>query len=619
MRIKQKLINFSLLICTTITPIFSLASCSTISQYCIPILTNSNPLENGFKHSGDDFELIDPYLSFARDKDNNNPLDKELIDIYNYLSSKYIYTSGFDNSFKLGINKFYSYNGYSTFDINWSNGFENLPYRIDTKTYYDKQWLDTSDKNLGYLDLSHKINSYQNLINYTTSNAINSVSFNFLTLINYLNNFINKIINQTDIDKVDELLNNVFTHSYSKFDHGTKDGTQNYDFFQFCYNNANLISTGNSKYKFGPYSVEWRQEYSGIDIGLSNNNNTPFIKLDTQDLRKDSDHPFDINNEKNKSLPYILPTNTSFTGTYTYDNENRKYVWNKAITMSPYCIYSYDTDDKKHEQDPTGVVGIANIPTLIHLSSVSSNYYNPTIKSSSININEWLTPKDQIDNINRQISKNKTWNNITKHVEIDKPKIDTVSFDQKFIERNATNTKYTYDGWTNDDFDENKIDPTIIYWYQEGLIQPGDFIALAQYSLMDISFKYYDTNNNEVNFLTKMPYFNGFNAVVPAYFVFNPDYYSPIDEIKENDNHMILNFNQDSQMYEDWSNIIKTLMQLKIPQIDNTVYDSSFDAFDKDPYMIFRWMFGGYVYENNNFVFNNSQEISSQEIYINGK
>lgn len=622
MKIRQKLINFSLLTCTTITPIISLTSCSTISQYCVPILTNLNPFENGFNNSNDNFELIDPYLTYARDK-NDNPLDKELTNIFSYLPTKYIYTSAFDNSFKLGINKFYSYNGYSSFDVNWSNNQKDLPYQIDTKTYYDKQWLATSDKNSSYLNSSHKINSYQNLINYACSNAINSVSFNFLTLLNYMNNFTNKIIDQTDTNKVNELLDNVFTHSYSNFNHGKKEGTQdewtqNYDFYQFCYNNANLISSGDSQYKFGPYSLDWTQEYSGVDKGLNLENNTPFIKLQSFDLRNDLTHPFDINNEKNKSLQYILPINTAFTGTYTYDNVNKKYIWNKATSMSPYCIYTYDANDKKHEQDPTGIIGIANIPTLIHLSSVSSNYYNPTIKSNSINPNEWLISNDKIDNINKQIFKNKVWNNITKHVKIDKPQIDSVSFKQKFIERGISDN-INYDDWKSNEFDQKNIDPTIKYWCDNKLIQPGDFIALAQYSLMDISFKYFDTNNNEVNFLTKMPYFNGFSAVVPAYFAFNLDYYSPIDNIKENDDHMILNFSQDSQMYEDWSNIIKTLAQLKTPQIDQTKYETSFDAFFNDPYMIFRWMFGGYLDNGESIVFTNSQSINSNNIYFNCK
>jgi len=56
--------------------------------------------------------------------------------------------------------------------------------------------------------------------------------------------------------------------------------------------------------------------------------------------------------------------------------------------MSPYCIYSYDEKDKKHEQAPTGVTGIANIPMLVHLSNIDSNYYNPTVKSDSISIND---------------------------------------------------------------------------------------------------------------------------------------------------------------------------------------------------------------------------------------
>jgi len=48
-----------------------------------------------------------------------------------------------------------------------------------------------------------------------------------------------------------------------------------------------------------------------------------------------------------------------------------------------------------------------------------------------------------------------------------------------------------------------------------------------------------------------LPYFSGVSALIPAYFAFNFDYYSPIDNIKENDENKILNFAEDSKMYKD--------------------------------------------------------------------
>ena len=93
-----------MLIGTTIVPILTLTSCSTISQYCPPITTGdeTNPFINGFNHSGNDFSLLDPYLQHARDKSGAS-IDPS---IKNYLPSKYLYTSAYDNSFKLAINKF---------------------------------------------------------------------------------------------------------------------------------------------------------------------------------------------------------------------------------------------------------------------------------------------------------------------------------------------------------------------------------------------------------------------------------------------------------------------------------------------------------------------------------
>lgn len=619
--IKNKLVVSTLLIGTIIVPILTLTSCSTISQYCPPITTGNdiNPFKKGFDNSGSDLNLLDPYLEHARDK-NNNAVDSS---IQNYLPSRYLYTSAYDNSFKLTINKLYSFSGYSTCEINNAKNFPNNPYQIDINTYNDKHWMPSDDKKLTFVNKDNKLNSYQNLINYVASNAVNTVSFNFLTMINYMNNFVNKIISQPEDNQVNELLDNVFTHSYAGggFNHGNKSSEDNYNFFQFCYDAANLISTGDSQYKFGPHHVNWDQEYSGIDTGLTiatnNQNNTPFIKLDVQDLRNDTEHPFNINDERNASLPYFIPTNTAFTGTYTYDSEHKKYIWHATSEMSPYCIYSYANDDKKHEHDPADVVGIANIPTIIHLSNVDNGYYNPTNTSNSMNINDWLIPSTKINDINKSITDTKQWRNFTKHVD-NHTGIDTVSFTQNFIPRDNTQ-HIDYADWKAPEFDNKNVDPTIKNWCDNQIIQPGDFIALTQYSLMDITFKYYDTGGNEVNYRTKMPYFSGFGALIPAYFVFNTNYYSPIDKIKENDQHMILNFAEDSNLYKDWSNIIKALTSTKLPTIDKTEYNTSYEAFAKDPYMIFRWMFGGYKDTGSTIAYNNSQIVNSNSIYINNK
>jgi len=122
---RKILVTSSLLIGATIFPSLTLTSCSTISQYYLPVLTkgtnddpsiNISPFENGFKNSSKNFNLIDPYLSNARDKDGFK-LSEDLANIKNYLPNRFLYTSAFDNSFKLGISKFYSYNGYSSFNI----------------------------------------------------------------------------------------------------------------------------------------------------------------------------------------------------------------------------------------------------------------------------------------------------------------------------------------------------------------------------------------------------------------------------------------------------------------------------------------------------------------------
>ena len=633
---KKLILNSGLLIGAIIIPSVTLTSCSTISQYYLPVVTNLNPLQGGFSNSGAEFVLNDPYLSHARDKDNN-PFGPVYTNAANYLPTNFLYTSSYDNSFATSISGFYSYNGYSTNTWSYKDDegttYHDIPYKSNLGTIRDERWLSSADTKMNFASSGGEIASYMNLLNYTSSTAVNSVTFNLLTTLNYMNNFQNKIIAAVDDEKINNTLDNIYTHSYSSFNHGTGSDKNNLDFYHFCYDNANLLSNGDSQYKFGPYDVNWEQSYSGVDTGLnideSHKNNTPFINLeDVIDLTQDGTgyNKFDVNNESNKSLSYLIPTNTSFTGTYKWSVDDKDYVWTPDENMSPYCIYSYKKDDEKHESDPTGVIGIAPIPTLIHLNSVKSAFYNPTNNSNSINVYDWLTPKNKIDDINSIIKTTKAWDNMKKHTGNVQPAIDTVSYTQNFV-ANDSRVGYNYEGWLgNTAFTDKDFDPTIWNWISQTdttdkmMIQPGDYIALAQYNLTSVIFTYKDTTGADVKFKAQIPYFAGFSAVIPAYLVFDIDYYSPIDNvITESKRVKILDFSSTSKMYKAWSNIISTLTSNDYPSINTDTFETTHDAFLNDPYMIFRWMYGGFSESPNNISFVNSGIINSDLIIQNNK
>ncbi|MBQ6954460.1 MAG: hypothetical protein IJP83_00055 [Mycoplasma sp.] len=633
-KIRKIIVSSSLLIGVIVIPSITLTSCSTISQYYLPVVVNSNPLDGGFVNSGSEFNLIDPYLDHARDINNNS----EAIDdnVANYLPTNYLYTSAYDNSFATTLSGLYSYNGYSNNTWNYKNDegitFPDFPYQTDLGTIRDKRWLNSTDDKFKFVDANNQISSYMNLVNYSASSAVNTTTFNLLTLLNYMNNFQNKIISATDDETINSTLDNVYTHSYSSFNHGSGSETKNLDFYHFCYDNANLISYGDSQFKFGPYDVDWTQTYSGVDTGLSIDsqhiNNTSFISLNCViDLTKDGTgyNKFDVNNDSNKSLSYLVPTNPSFTGTYKWNIDDNDYDWTPAAEMSPYCIYSYGKDDTKHEADPTGVIGIAPIPTLIHINKVTSAFYNPINKSNSINVYDWLTPKNKINDINSAIKNTQAWDNIKKHTGNVEPAIDSVSYTQKFTERKDGRIEYKYDDWFNASFDAKNIDPTIWSWTQtetsdKMMIQPGDFIALAQYNLANVVFTYKDTSGGDVKFKAQIPYFAGYSAVIPAYLVFDLSYYSPIDSIIAQDKQIkILDFSQSSNLYQVWSKLITTLTSNDYPKIDSTVFYTTHDAFLNDPYIIFRWMYGGFNETNNNISFVNSGIIDSDSIIQNNK
>jgi hypothetical protein len=66
-----------------------------------------------------------------------------------------------------------------------------------------------------------------------------------------------KIIQQKNNDEISKKLSIIYANNEkSGFEKGEIGSQTNTNFFEFCYDEANLLSQGNSHFKFGPYDVE---------------------------------------------------------------------------------------------------------------------------------------------------------------------------------------------------------------------------------------------------------------------------------------------------------------------------------------------------------------------------
>ena len=590
-----KIVTITIPCSIALLPNAILTSCSTISQYFIPVWSKS-PFNNNVV-------INDPFLQYARNK-NNIAINET--NIVKFMPNSYIYKSAFDNKFNPTISRMVGYTGFNNYQWD-SNGDANHPWVINESDLINKKWLDYNDKKLTYSDNTASIgnlSSYENLFNSIAINAVNSVSSNLITTLNYMLNNQNKIIGLKNNDEINKRLSIMYTNNENGFIHSSNE--DNLDLYRYSYSAANLISDGKSAYKFGPYSIDW----DILNCGINTNNeliDCSFIPLNTvYDLREKS---FSIGNEYNKNKSYIIPTNESFVGKYTYNENNKKFDWSASENMSPYCVYTFNNDER------TDVISIANVPTLIHLNNVTNAFYNPLKNTSSLFFSDWLSKPDEIDKINKAIKKTNHWSTF-KDKTNSEPKIEHLSYQQVTGDDSSrNNTQPNYDDWcdTEDTETKNKFDPTILQWINNNQIHFGDFIALANYSLLNIEFSFKNDGNQILYFKTKIPYFSGFSAVFPAYFAFFADSYKQTNVYKKGKEDIttafsryVFDFSESSKLYKRFSNLILDLAKYDaFPAKEKQMYATTYDAFKNDKYFIYKWM-----YLNDPTFFNNGSNLT---------
>ena len=615
---KYILMSSAFLSIVSVLPIATLTGCSSISQFFVPVVVQHSPFSKTTS------PIIDPYLSkgITSDSKTSTSSYQNLLD---FMPQSYAFTlkssDTSNNSIESALS--YTYATKPTFDKN----VKDTPFIFNESDLYSRRWLSSSDEKMGFTSQDGKITSYENLCVSAATIGINSLSYNFLTLLDYLDRYQTRIINNTDDQMVNTYLSAMYTNSdtseTSGFIHGEKKSQENKDFYEYCYDKANLLSTGNTHYKFGVYDIEFDITKSGVYTGLEDllgENDTPFIQLTNIDLRS-PEYGYDVNSDENKDIPYLIPTNEYFVGTYKWEGNDKdgKYIWTKPSKSSPYLTYTYAKDDKKHET-PIDVASITTIPTLIQLNTAHNAYYDPTQKLSSIYPSDWLTPSNSLSKVNDSVKESKAWKNITKHTDSD-PAITSLNYTVSFPKSNYTGD---YSTWWNDSLKTNKkIDPSINKWTSDANheIQPGQFIALANYALKEVTYKYKKTDGSYGHFKTKIPYFSGFGSLFPAYFAFlSEGMYKLIDNAENSvdNNRYIFDFDKDKiegkkvdNLYDVFAKLIKNLCSSDLKPSVNK-YTTNNQAFNEDKLFLYWWLFG----QNNKGDYTNGGLIKSSDILI---
>lgn len=562
-----KTLAFPLLGTSLLLPTITLTSCSTVSQYLIPVATK-NPFGS--------INLNDPYAAKGRYDDTTSVSSTNV-----HLPSSYIYTSSYNTSYQASVSGQYGYTSAITptwsYDSNIDLSKTN-PYLYSQNQVNTYGWYSTGDDAIQYSSGSG-LKSYENLINYSAIFGVNTISADLVSLMDYIYIYLNEIISQPGADNVDKLLSVALTNSSNGFDHGSADigSQQNIDFYQFLLSNANVIANGNSAYKFGTYQVDWTVKDSPID---SYNPNSIFIPLNTTyDLSSKYGEPSD------SSQAFIIPTNESYVGTYAWNEENNSYDWMQASSMSPYCKYTYDDDGK-----PVDISGIANVPILIHLNSLDSSFYNPSKNLSSIQPTDWVNT--DTEGVSKAISNSKSWNQFVKQNKVSSD-VTNLSSTNTSLDLSSTTSAFNYSDWWFKDFDSTKIDPTVKKWVDNNEISAGDFVILANYSFITIDIQYkflVDGSENTTHFKTKIPYFSGFSGFYPAYMLFtSQDAYIKVNDSDDNSSYCI-NADSNSYLYNMLSDAISHLTEHKF-ETEPKNYTSNNDAFINNPNMLLYWIF----------------------------
>lgn len=588
---KKKFINFSTCVAlgsvVLMLPTLTLTSCSTISQYIIPVSTSCNPYANSKAVS-------DPYIKYGKYETSKSAIvGKD--NVIDYLPKSYIYTSTYNNTFTSVISGVYAFTKAESYNLDYSKQeYHSNPFTFSDDLFENNRWVKINDS-------AYKINdSSINANTYVASNQASVVSNNLIALFNYMNTYQNKVIQQKNNDDINKMLSVMYANNQTGFNKGTIGSEQNQQFFEFCFDEANLICLGHKHYKFGPYDVKWEAKTSGVEWIQ---NASPFIPLENHLELPD----FDYSNQENqnKKIQPFVDTYANI-GTYTYDDNTKSFKYERPTLSNGlvrYFTYHYDKNGKYDD-----VINIANVPVLIRLNNITSGIYNPDKNRNSIYPSDWL--ETNINNVNNLIKNSSVWNSFKQKTNKD-PQVTTLTYSQT-VPQNTTNPNYT--GWWKGNKRTN-IDPTIKYWIDNGIIKTGDFIGFANYSLANIEYTYKNTAGQEVHFKTKVPHFTGYSSVIPAYLAFNEECYTQINESeKQNEQYKtyVLDFSDKGNLSKAFYQMINTLNGFNLPSLIGENYTSASDLFINDPLAIFKWVYNGF--SDGNFI-KKDAVINSQEIY----
>ena len=603
-------------------PALTLTGCSNISQYCIPVVTDGNPFYVG--SSG----ILDPYRSgygYYNTPEPESATTKEAYQIttpYLQLPSGYLYTSEYTSEFNQKVNGMYGYCNFNKPEWKHEGPISDLndKYEFNRKNDYDWAWRGVTSDDLQHLS-NGALSSYQNLNIGTAIASINTATNWFIKDFNYMNSYLNTIIGQKKEEDINKSLLYLFTGKTSDTNNFTfgSDSNDKSNFYQFYLDNANLLSTSASKYKFGPYNVGWTfKDISGFgstdpimtNFGESTN---PYLNLTMKDLSK-YEYGFKdksgVNTPSNKDQPYVFPVNENFTGTYLWSNKDTKnpeYTYTAPKTestfLNPYIKYTY----KDNKISDFG--SIASIPMLISPKHIQSAYYDPSKNiSTAIQPADCLTKNTQanLDDINKKLKDEGSWNDVKKNVNLNDLNVTTLTFDQK-SSYSLNDLDYTdpstvdnpYSSWMTSEVSEayksGKMDSRVKNWIKHGEINFGDWVVLANYStfIVNFQYKYTDSDGEQTQCIKALlPYFEGFSIAFPAYMLFtNADCYKEVNSTVED--------GQEKTYYIEYANTglekdvnasISALTDYKTPEFKT--YSSTADMFKNNVYMPFIWNFG---------------------------
>ena len=320
------------------------------------------------------------------------------------------------------------------------------------------------------------------------------------------------------------------------------------------------------------------------------------------------DNKSGTNTPVDKTQSYKFPLNINFTGSYLWDGKDTKNPEYKyTVGTNPYLKYTYDKDKKSSDFG-----SIVNIPMLVSPKHVQSAYYDPSKNlQDAIQPAEWLTKNTEtnLKDLNKAINDEGLWTDVRNNVNLPDLKVTTLTYDQNssyaandLEYANTANVDNIYSSWMSDEvktaYNENKMDPRVHSWIENGQINFGDWVALANYATFVVNFQYkYKEGDVEKTQCIKalLPYFSGFSNVFPAYMLFtNADCYKEInkdalDESQGKGKYYIEYVG--SGIETDVKNTTSTLTDHILPDTTKT-YSTTAEMFKNNKYMPYIWTFG---------------------------